>query len=51
MGDYTLFGKDVPIKSLRGNNGNFNMLNPNIYKGIIPLVFGLSAYNVINNNQ
>lgn len=27
-----------PRKSLIGNNGDFNLANPNLYKGIFPLM-------------
>ena len=48
MGDYTLFGKDFPIKSLRGNNGDFSKFRRGIYKTIIPFTFGTSF--VIDSN-
>lgn len=37
-GDDIILGKNVPRKSLLGNNGNFDLLNKNIYKGLIPFV-------------
>lgn len=35
-GDDVILGKDVPRKSLLGNNGDFDLLNKNIYKSLIP---------------
>jgi hypothetical protein len=31
------------IKSAIGNNGMFNMTNPNIYKALVPLMVGAGA--------
>ena len=39
---YAIDANKVPIKSLRYNNGMFDISNPNIYKGIIPL--GAAGY-------
>lgn len=39
-GNDIILGKDVPRKSLLGNNGDFDLLKKNIYKGIAPFVFG-----------
>lgn len=36
-GDDYVLGKDVPRKSLLGNNGNFDFTKPNIYKSLIPI--------------
>ena len=39
-GDDVVLGKDVPRKSLLGNNGNFDLSNKNIYKSLFPLLIG-----------
>ena len=39
-GDDVALGKDVPRKSLLGNNGNFDLSNKNIYKSLFPLLIG-----------
>lgn len=39
-GDNVVLGKDVPRKSLLGNNGNFDLSNKNIYKSLFPLLIG-----------
>ena len=36
LGDDYIIGKNISRKSLLGNNGNFDLSNPNIYKGITP---------------
>lgn len=36
LGDDYIIGKNIPRKSLLANNGNFDLSNPNIYKGITP---------------
>lgn len=41
-GDYVL-GEWTPRKSLLGNNGNFDLANPNIYKGVLPWVLPITA--------
>lgn len=49
--DY-IFGEETPRKSLIGNNGNFNLLNPNIYKGLIyPLGIGWPLNNFITDKR
>lgn len=40
LGDDLVLGKNVRRKSLYGNNGNFDLSSPDIYKGLIPLIFG-----------
>ena len=37
-GDDVILGKDTPRKSLLGNNGNFDLSNINIYKGLAPFI-------------
>lgn len=37
VGNYMLFGHDVPIKSIRGNNGDFSTIYKGIYKSLIPI--------------
>lgn len=49
MGDDLVLGANVPRKSLRGNNGNFDLTNPNIYKGLVPL--GLFGVTGLYNNE
>lgn len=39
-GNDVVLGKDVPRKSLLGNNGNFDLSNKNIYKSLFPLLIG-----------
>ena len=42
-GDDVILGQKVPRKSLLGNNGNFDLLNKNIYKAVIPVASGSAA--------
>ena len=35
--DYSIIGNGVPRKSLIGNNGNFDLTNPNIYRITLPI--------------
>lgn len=42
--------KNYP-KSAIGNNGMFDMTNPNIYKGLVPIGAGLGAYKSNENNK
>jgi len=44
---YAVDTQRVPIKSLRHNNGMFDMTNPNIYKTLFPAAVG--AGSVLNN--
>lgn len=39
----------VPMKSLRYNNGVFDMTNPNIYKALMPVGIGGTMYKKIQN--
>lgn len=41
IGNDYILGPKTPRKSLLGNNGDFNLLNPNLYKAILP--FGVMA--------
>ncbi len=42
----------TPRKSLIGNNGDFNLANPNIYKGLLyPFGIGLTVDNVFQTNE
>ena len=44
-----LINKQVPgnyLKSARGNNGMFDMTNPNIYKTLIPAAIGTAASTI-----
>lgn len=43
IGNYTNFGHDVPIKSIRGNNGNFS--GKGLFNTIIPPAMGWGLYN------
>lgn len=47
-GNDIIIGKNTPRKYLLGNNGNFDLNNPNVYKGIIPLI-GASIFEYNNN--
>ena len=38
-----------PRKSLLGNNGNFDLSNKNIYKGLIPFIVGGTGYYSFSN--
>ena len=42
---YTIFGEDVPVKSLRGNNGDFSKFYKGIYKSIVPITIGIESLN------
>lgn len=44
-GDYTIFGEDVPVKSLRGNNGDFSKFYKGIYKSIVPITICVENLN------
>ncbi|MBO5633109.1 MAG: hypothetical protein J5965_28960 [Aeriscardovia sp.] len=50
VGNYTLFGNDVPIKSLRGNNGDFSKLYRGIYKALVPTVIGGTYIGGLEND-
>ena len=50
---WRIFGPNVQVKTLKGNNGNFDMFNLNIYKGLLPFILGGSAYSIYQqtNNE
>lgn len=50
-GDDVVLGQDVSRKSIVGNNGNFDPTDKNIYKALIPLIIGSSAYGASNFNS
>ena len=50
-GNYTVFGQDVPVKVLRGNNGDFSKKYKGIYKMLIPTILGGIYVENSNNNQ
>jgi len=43
--------KTNQLKSATGNNGMFDMTNPNIYKAIVPGAIGLGAASQLNNEE
>ena len=43
--------KGTPRKSIVGNNGNFDLSNNNIYRGLFPIALGSTAYGISNNNK
>lgn len=52
LGDDLVLGKNVRRKSLYGNNGNFDLSSPDIYKGLIPLIFGTpTAFSFNQTNR
>ena len=52
LGDDLVLGKNVRRKSLYGNNGNFVLSSPDIYKGLIPLIFGTpTAFSFNQTNR
>ena len=52
-GDDVVIGQDVSRKSIVGNNGDFNPIDKNIYKALIPLIstYGLYDINKYNYNS
>jgi len=48
---YAIDANRVPLKSLRHNNGDFEITNPNIYKTLIPGAMTLGALNQTNKKQ
>lgn len=48
-GNYLLFGQDVPVKSLRGNNLDYSKQYKGIYKMLIPATLGGTYINNTNN--
>lgn len=51
LGDDYIIGRDVPRKSLLGNNGNFDLSLPDIYKALIPMPLVLSRQQLNNKNN
>jgi hypothetical protein len=52
LGDVTMINPAVAkVKSLRYNNGMFDMTNPNIYKSILPAATGLGAASQLDKKQ
>ena len=52
-GDDVVIGQDVSRKSIIGNNGDFNPIDKNIYRALIPLIstYGLYDINKYNYNS
>lgn len=52
-GDDVVIGEDVSRKSIVGNNGDFNPIDKNIYRSLIPLIgtYGLYDINKYNYNS
>ena len=52
-GDDVVIGQDVSRKSIVGNNGDFNPIDKNIYRALIPLIstYGLYGINKYNYNS
>ena len=52
-GDDVVIGQDVSRKSIVGNNGDFNPIDKNIYRSLIPLIgtYGLYDINKYNYNS
>lgn len=52
-GDDVVIGQDVSRKSIVGNNGDFNPIDKNIYRALIPLIgtYGIYDINKYNYNS
>ena len=51
-GIWKIFGSDMRVKAIRGNNANFDMSKAHPYLRIIPPVIGLITYNkYVKNNS
>lgn len=48
--DYVI-GYKVPKKSLLGNNGSFNLLDPNIYRSVLPFAFPIATLRTTKTNN
>jgi hypothetical protein len=48
---YAIDANKVPLKSLRHNNGMFDMTNPNIYKGLAPIGIGTAIATQKQKNE
>ena len=51
VGNYTLFGHNMQMKTLRGNNGDFNMGNFNPFRVLAPLGVGTAAYGYFSTDE
>jgi len=51
LGDDLVLGQNVRRKSLYGNNGNFDLGNFNIFKGLFPVGIGLFGNSVYNQSN
>lgn len=51
IGDDLVLGQKVRRKSLYGNNGNFDLNNSNIFKGLIPIGLGISGNSLYNQSH
>ena len=49
--DELVFPTNKQLKSAIGNNGMFDMNNPNIYKSVLPIGLGLGAASQIEQNK
>ena len=49
-GDDVVIGQDVSRKSIVGNNGDFNPIDKNIYRSLIPLIGTYSLYDINKYN-
>lgn len=50
VGNWVIFGPNTQVKALRGNNGDYSKFRRNIYRTIIPTIFG-GFVGSLNNNQ
>lgn len=46
---WKVFGEDVQVKSLRGNNGDFSLKYKSPYKVLIPTILGGTFVGSIND--
>jgi hypothetical protein len=49
--DELVFPKNTQLKSAVGNNGMFDMTNPNIYKSVLPIGLGLGVASQIEQKR
>ena len=49
-GDDVVIGQDVSRKSIVGNNGDFNPIDKNIYRSLIPLIGTYNLYDINKYN-
>ena len=50
VGNWVIFGPNTQVKALRGNNGDYSKFRRNIYRTMIPTIFG-GFVGSLNNNQ